>query len=331
MANQTILIVGAGAVGQVYGHHLAKGGTEVGVWVRPVRRAAAEKGYSVTQIPLFGARRTERFVPKFVATNLSELPPKIDAVWLCLPTTSLDEELVRALADACPGAVFVVLAPGHFVRTRIDPIVGARRAVYGIIGMISYVAPLDGSNDPRETSTPAGIAYHLDKTVLSGERAGAMRDALRQGGVPVDVVADASIELELSSAVLMPNIACLDLVGYSFERYRSELASLAADATHESLTVAAALTGQAPPLYASFINSTTLQIGSWIAPRVTPLDVASFLRVHFTKVRKQTELLLGSSVEEARSRGLGCEAMAEVLERFAGERADDGGAAPQRA
>ena len=331
MSNKVILIVGAGAVGQVYGHHLAQGATDVGVWVRPKRRADAESGYSVTQIPLVGARRRGRFVPKFVATEVSELPANVDAVWLCVPTTSLDYELVRTLAVACPRAVFVVLAPGHFVRAQIDPILGSRRAVYGIIGMLSYAAPLEGSDDPREASTPAGVAYHLTSTMLSGERAGEMRDTLRRGNVPTEVVTDAWAELELSSAVLMPNIACLDLAGYSFARYRGELATLAAQASQESLAVAAAVTGHPLPLYASFVNAFTLRLGSWIGPRVAPLDLEAFLCVHFTKVRTQTELLLRSSVEEAEARGLVCEAMNEVLARFVGERADDAPGARSRA
>ena len=39
-----VLLVGAGAVGQVYGYHLQKGGAQVAFFVRPKHRAEAEGG-----------------------------------------------------------------------------------------------------------------------------------------------------------------------------------------------------------------------------------------------------------------------------------------------
>ena len=314
-----VLILGAGAVGQVYGFHLQQAGFSVGVWVRARRVKEAREGFPLTQIQLGKPRRQAKFRPDFVASNVSELPPEIAAVWVCLATTSLEDSLIAELAAACPNATFVVLSPGHFVKQRMDALVGAKRALYGIIGMSSYHAPLEGSSQARELETAAGTAYFLATTVLSGEsqrRALEMRDALRAGGVPVTLVPDASVELTLSSAVLMPNIACLELVGYDFARFRREQAELAAEATADSLRVACALTGATPPLFAPLLNPFVLRLGSQLAARFAPFDIEAFLRFHFTKVRAQTELLLETSVNEADARGLAVPALSRLCERF---------------
>ena len=56
------LIVGAGAVGQVFGHHLAKAGAEVSFLVKPKYVAECERGFMLYKLP-----RTEG--ERFAATR----------------------------------------------------------------------------------------------------------------------------------------------------------------------------------------------------------------------------------------------------------------------
>jgi 2-dehydropantoate 2-reductase len=249
-------------------------------------------------------------------------------VWICLPTTSLDEALLRSLADHFESASLVVLSPGHFVRELVLR-VAPERAVFGVIGMLSYATPLSGSEDPRERDMPAGFAYLPSVTKLSAARqtrALELRDLLRRGGLEAEAVEDATDELTLGSAVLMPNVGCLDLVDYSFARFRGEITDLAAAATRESLEVACALTGRAAPLGSQLLHPWTLALGTRAAARFAPLDLEGFLRVHFTKVRAQTGLLLRDTNDEAARRRLPNVALSELCERF--DAVDDGRAAP---
>ena len=49
-----VLIVGAGAVGQVYGYHLAKGGADVSFYIREQYAAELDRGFELYQLSLFG-------------------------------------------------------------------------------------------------------------------------------------------------------------------------------------------------------------------------------------------------------------------------------------
>jgi 2-dehydropantoate 2-reductase len=314
-----VVIVGAGAVGVVYGACLAASGAEVRYLVR---RPPHDSALALTRIGLLGGRKTER-VSLDWTTELRSLPRDASSVWVTVPATSLDERLLRSLADHFESASLVVLSPGHFVRDLVLSVV-PERAVFGVIGMLSYVAPLEGSADPRERATPAGYAYLPSVTKLSAtqpRRALALRDLLRRGGLETEVVADATGELTLGSAVLMPNVGCLDLVDYSFARFRAELTELAAAATQESLAVACALTGRPPPLGSELLQPWALALGTRLASGFAPLDLEGFLRVHFTKVRAQTGLLLRATLDEALRRGLPHAASTELCERFEPEAA----------
>ncbi|MFO0554127.1 MAG: 2-dehydropantoate 2-reductase N-terminal domain-containing protein [Polyangiaceae bacterium] len=319
-----IVIVGAGAVGQVYGHHLAKGGAEVSVFVKPKHQREAERGFVLTRIPWMGPRVTEKFVPARVLTSSAELAamPRVDQVWLCVPTPALDDALLH---DVCvvgaPRASAVVLSPGYFVRKKVEDALGAARCVFGIIGMSSYHAPLEGSTDPRELETPAGLAYFLVPTMLSGVSERRALDAvstLRAGGCPTKLVSDAASEQVMSSSTLMPIVASLEVAGWSMSTFRgdAELAALTANSMRESAAIASALVGRAVPWTTSLLGALTLRAAGFFAPRVSPFDIEAFLRVHFTKVGEQTRMLLGATLVEGRRLRLSTAALTELVERL---------------
>lgn len=321
------LIVGAGAVGQVYGHHLAKGGWEVSVFVRPGRRAEAQAGYTLTRVRPVGRRASETFHPVHVLTSAEEvdLAGRFDQVWLCVPTDALDEALIASATRASPRSTVVVLAPGPFVGELAIRAVGQARAVFGLIGMASYHAPLEGSDDPRETATPEGLAYFLAKTRLSGaseRRALEAVSGLRAGGCPAELVADASRDGAFGSAALMPGVAGLELAGWSFAALREgEALDLTVAAMDECFAVAEARAGRPAPLPAFARSAPALRLATQLAPRFAPLDLERFLQAHFVKVGHQTTLLLSQSVAEEERLGLPHGALDRLLAALAEARA----------
>lgn len=320
-------MVGAGAVGQVYGHHLARGGARVAVLVKPRRRKEAEAGYTLTRVFPWGSRRTETFTPEAVLTNPAELMGRstIDQIWFCVPTDLLDQALLADVANAAPSATIVVLAPGHFVRRKVEAAVASRRAVFGSIGMISYVSPLEGSQDAREQKTPAGICYALSATKFSGvmeRRALQAVSALRAGGCPTDLTADATTEVAFGSAFLMPIVATLELAGWSMKEFASaEHASLAASAIEEALNITSALTKLPKPAFTGLLSQWPLAIAARLAPVFMPLDIESFLRVHFTKVGAQTKLLLDTTIRDGEARALPVDSLRELVKSLERARA----------
>ncbi|MBL8741790.1 MAG: hypothetical protein JNK04_11870 [Myxococcales bacterium] len=263
------------------------------------------------------------------AADLAHHP--VDQVWLCLPTDALEETSLRALAEAAPTATIVSLAPGHFVKALVDRSFGPKRTVYGLIGMSSFVSPMKGSTDPRETGTPAGIAYMLAVTKLGGENERRTLDAvsaLRAGDCPTDYAPNVMNEMTLSSAMLMAVIASLEAAGWSFTTMREPArARLAAAAIEESLSIAAATTGEAFPLYGKLLVAPVVSMAALLAPKLAPLDLERFLEVHFGKVAEQTTLLLTTTQNDGERLGLSTAALSELIS-LRSEAQRIGGAAP---
>src|SRR5690554_4727694 len=107
-----ILIVGAGSVGQLYGHHLSRAGEEVHVLVRPRYAEEARKGFR-----LYERRRDfgqhEMFTPDGVWTDAEDLPQDhFDAAILCIPSTGLKGPWLATLASRLGAGTMVTLTPG---------------------------------------------------------------------------------------------------------------------------------------------------------------------------------------------------------------------------
>ncbi len=314
-----VLIVGGGAVGQVYGHHIARGGAHVSMLVREKYADAARAGYDLVRIFARKHRVPARFVPHDVVTNASDVAARsFDQAWLTVATPPLLRgELDEALV-ATKDATVVSLQPGLTVADHLAKLVAPSRAVVGIIGMQSFVAPLEDSSDPIEQATGPGVAYFFPpfvESMFSGPADRTLRvvDALRAGGAPARGIADASATAAGSSALLIPVVAALETAGWSFdELVRSGAASLGARAAREASAVVAKTLGRDPPVATKLLTGGLVGLVARVAKRFAPLDIESFHRVHFSKVSEQTRLMLTEYAEEAERLSLDHEALDEL-------------------
>jgi 2-dehydropantoate 2-reductase len=87
----SILVVGAGCVGQVFGHHLARDGASVSVFVREQHREAAQRGFPLHRLSMLRrAPRPASFVPAEVLSDVRTLGARrFDQVYLTVPSTAL--------------------------------------------------------------------------------------------------------------------------------------------------------------------------------------------------------------------------------------------------
>jgi 2-dehydropantoate 2-reductase len=322
-----VLLVGAGAIGVVYGATLARAGAEVSYLVRAPRREETLRGTTLTRVGLLGRRRPERLVPHEVLTTWDEVRCRgFDQVWLAVPTDAIDEALVRELASALPrrasgeGALVVTLAPGG----RFDALVGAHvpRAdiVRGSIALMCWHAPMEGSVDPRERATAPGWACLVPPgrgAGFAGERAGEIVRLLRRGGMPAHASPHVDRMLALDTAALMPVVLALEAGGWSFrEVARGELAELAVRAGREALAIEARRWGIAVPLPERlFLRPTLLRLLLRLAPRLAPVDLEGFFRAHFLKVRRQTRLLVDEIAEDGARAGVPSESLRALAAR----------------
>lgn len=313
----SVLVVGAGAVGQVFARHLQQGGARVTFFVRERHRAEVARGFDLVRLRAFGRRERGRLDGCEAVSTAGEVARgRYDLVFLAIPSTGLRGpwlgELVRALGDA----TLVATVPGPDDRAAVLAAGAApERLVDGLLSLVSYHAPLPGE-DP---GTPPSTTYWFPPggpCLFSGPagRTDAVVTALSRGGLPARRDADVPRKLALPTAALMPQLLALEAAGWSLAAFaRPPWADLGARAAREAIAVARA--DARPPLALRLVATRPflLRAAIRVAGLVAPFPVESYLRAHFTKVGAQTRLLAESTARRGRSAGLPVEGLTALL------------------
>ncbi len=327
-----VLVVGAGAVGQAYGHCLARGGAALTFLVKPKHAAAARGGFSVYPLNQRAARRGEpqRLEGFEVLTSAQEVAARgaaapWDAVWLCVSATALRGDWLGPVLEATGDATVVLLTPGLEDRRYVLDVLEASasagggaggraeaRLVQGVITLMAFHAPLGDEGEGEDTlgARAPGIAYWLPpgaKLPLAGEavRVAALVRALGRGGCRARLDPEAARSGALASAVMMPYLAALELAGWRFDAVRRSPELVRAwRAGREAAAVVAAETGAKPGWPARLLRPWSVRLLSRLAPLLFPFDIERFLCVHFTKVGDQTRFMLGRYAALAAQRRL---------------------------
>lgn len=297
-----VLIVGAGAVGQVFGRHFQLGGGEVAFLVRPTYASEVEQG-----LTLYALNQPSPWTPRplsvsAVLTDPAQVPSFApDVVVLCVSSTALRKGTwLTDLAAAAPEATVVTLQPGiedhAYIAEHLDeaqgdsPNAAAQRIVTGLIAFMSYAAPL-----PGETLDRPGVAYWVPPVTdlpFSGppHRSQPVVDLLRRGDLPARRHADVSARAAFAGPVLQMQIIALECAGWRFAalRQQPQLRQLAFRATQEAFQVAQRHLGQRAPLGLRLLRPWVISAGLGLTRRLAPFDLERFFEVHFTKVGDQT-------------------------------------------
>ena len=311
------LVVGAGAVGQVFGYHLARGGADVTFLVKDKYLDECKRGFRL--YPLNGADRAVHFDAFSLVTEAAGVA--WDQVYLTVSSTALRGPWLDALARDTDDATIVMLQPGlddhAYVAARVAP----GRIVDGTILFLSYHAPLPGE---RRFAEP-GMAYWMPpaKAPFSGARAEAVAAALNAGGLPARCVEDVAREAAFPAAILSAFVAALEVADWSFVRMRADgLVALGARAADEAMRVVAHELGTHVPLALRLAaRPLAFRVILRVGPRVVPADLETYLRVHFTKVGDQMQAGVQLYLERARAAGIATPALSDLHDRVAKARA----------
>ena len=305
-----ILIVGAGAVGQVYGHHLSKSGDSVTYYVRPKYRASVESDLRLHQTSYFGTSE-QSLSPEDVMASLDEVRSKPwDEVWLTVSSTALDGAWLAPLLQAANPSTVVTLQPGLATKQKITPALGHANLVSGAIAFLAWQVPLPGHSEPNE-----GVQYWfppLSKSPFSGpsEPTQSIVNRLTRGGCPARTTLDASMWASTPSAMMMPLIAGLQLEAWSLSQFRNSVTlETSVRAAREALTVTKAHYKTPNPKSAWWLSRMLMRVILWLASRCAPFDLETYLAYHFTKVEDQTRALLGEYIATARVQEVPSEAL----------------------
>ncbi|WP_327112764.1 hypothetical protein OHB12_29630 [Nocardia sp. NBC_01730] len=293
-----VLIVGDGALGQVFGMRLGFGGASMSYLVKPGRTGWANTGRTLYQLRRLGKPVTQQLRPEGVH---AEIPDGTwDMVWLCVSSTALRGSWLSDLRNAIGAATVVSIGQDLHDRAVLEEVWPAEQVVQVVPSMLAYSAPLTA-----EVPAP-GIAYWMppgSTLKVLGDRADrtrveAVATALRAGGLRARPSTQAGAS-EGIAALTMPYIAALEVASWSLPALLSDVGP-AAEASAEASAIVAAQTGgrqsRAPKL--------VVKMALRLLPVLTPFDLARYLEAHFTKVADQTRLMLAGWIAEGEAHAL---------------------------
>jgi hypothetical protein len=310
-----VLVVGAGAVGQVYGRHARLGGADVTFFVREKYRDEVSRGFDMYSL---NQRRTSvRFDDFSVVTRADEVAAgTFDQVYIAVSSPALRGPWLAELVAATGNATILALQPGQ---DELDTFVAAgaarERLVSGVITLISYHAPL-----PGETRFPTpGMAYWFPPMApcpISGTRArvDAVLGVLGAGKLPIKRHPDVPSFSAFPTAILMPYLVALESAGWSFRELANGPIALGGRGAREALEVVAARAGKRPPLPMRLATRPrVMRMALWFMERIVPLPLEVYLKAHFTKVGDQTRMLMAGYIERGRAGKLDVTALEQLV------------------
>jgi ketopantoate reductase len=294
-SSKRVLIVGAGAVGQVYGWHLARAGAQVSFFVRDKYVEECRRGFTVYRLnDDRHKRRPLRFLAAEIFSSLSEVATREwDQVFLTVSSPALRGGWVDQLSSATGSATIVSLQSGIEDREFLLRSISDVRLVHGMISLVSYATPL-----PGETVSTPGMAFWLpplSSSPFSGPRAAEVVSALKAGGMPAKLHYNVPQVVAFGGACLMILVAALEAEGWSFRAMRTGGSlNLACKAISEAFTAISYKFDLRPPPYAVLIHPSLIRALLWLLPHFVRFDLETYFRVHFTKVGAQTRQELGA-------------------------------------
>jgi 2-dehydropantoate 2-reductase len=307
-----VLIVGAGALGQVFGHHLARGGARVQLLVKSGRQEAARGAFRIWRL-----RRLRRPLEgRFLAAGVHGDPGRVaaerwDLVFLCVASTALRGDLPARLAAAVGGATVVSIGLGAHDQEVLSTVFPAQQLVVVLPSLLAWQGPL------ADEIPEAGVAYWVPVPAPIGVggapgRGGVVVEALRRGGLRARLVPRAATDGQRLAALAIPYIAALEAAGWSLRALRRDpRLELAAAAAREARSV---VVGQQERdlLDRLALSPDVARIVLRLMPHLVPFDLERYLAKHFSKVGAQTRLMLGEWAALAESHRVAATATNEL-------------------
>jgi ketopantoate reductase len=311
-SKKNVLVVGAGAVGQVYGRHLQQGGANLSFYIKEKYHESCSQGLQLYNL---GNKKEKERGTKFSEFSLLSSADEVaaghwDQIWLCISATALRANWFETFSGAIGKASLVLLTPGLEDKAFVQQHVDEKQIVQGMINLISYQCPLPGYSN-REP----GVAYWfppMSKSPFSGpkERATEVASALVAGGAPANLVKDANRTAIFGSSVLMPHLVALEHAGWSFGKLRKEgQLKLASQAVRQAMSVAASYRNLSRPAWRFMVRPFTMRLATRLAQRFAPFDMETYFEYHFTKTGDQTRYMIERYIETGRERGLAVDAI----------------------
>lgn len=317
------LIVGAGAVGQVYGHFLQRGGASVSYFVKGAYKAQCEQGFSLYRCRHAGLGPKEYFEADAIYTRFDELKDQeFDHIWIAVSSNDLRGEWLGRLKPLIGDTTVVMLQPDLEDQDYVLQFFPETQIVYGMINFMGYENPLPDMPEQHPDADKKGVAYFMlpmTAAEFSGEpeRLPAVMYALDQGRYPVKAQQDVPRLYADRSAWMIPLVATLELENWSFKRVvEGKSLSLASEGARQALAIVAAKFHRrqnwTERAVGRFLFKRLLPVVRW----VFPMDAESFVKYQFRKTAKQTRFMLDHFIQQGESLGLQTDALVTLRQQL---------------
>lgn len=319
----TALIVGAGAVGQVYGHFLQRGGASVSYFVKEKYKQECEQGFTLYRCRRSGLGSAEQFHADNIYTQYEELKQqKWDQVWLTMSSADLRGGWLEQLKEVVGDATIVMLQPDLGDRDYIYDVFPSQQVVCGIVNFISYQTPLPDLPDYHPDAHKEGVAY-LVLPMMPAEFSGSeqrlpeVMEAIASGRFNVRVEKDASRIYADRSAMMIPLVALLELENWSFKKLTlSNSLELAVGAAQEALSIVAAKFGKRLNWTERLFSLFWVKLALPLMRFVSPMDAESYVKFQFVKTAPQTRMMLQHFIEDGEKLGQPTQSLRTLFDRL---------------
>jgi hypothetical protein len=301
-----VLIVGAGAVGQVYGHYYAQGGCEVTFFVKPRHMEELNQG-----LVIFNLNKKQKILFKnySIITDLPSLnATQWDVVVLTVPSDALYTPWLKEfLSSINENAALVTLQPGMNDREEIIKFFPKEKIVTGVIALVAFPTPL-GNKWPQEKGMAVWFPPFA-KAPFDGmpEEVKKAMSPLIKAGFPATFkkINDKPEMVAFGATFLGLFIRNLELQGWKLSAFQnSQTALLMTRSTKEAFEVVSKSHQLSSPFFGHLLSTMFYRTAIAVAKFMMPFDLETYLKFHFTKVGPQMRMGLENLQKEARALGM---------------------------
>lgn len=336
MNTKNILIVGAGAVGTVYGHYFAKQGHKLSFLVKPSHIAELSNGYYLNELQKNNA---PFFVNGYGLETADNISPSTawDVVVITLSTTALPKlNLSKVNLSA---ADMVLLSPGlDDVNVMQQKLAGKpfKSLTAGMINLIAFVnSEAQGkahitlkhpvANTDKLTTCvyfpPTAMPFCDAQAIANGSKEGKSEAAKRvaklfdNAGIKSKAVSNTLDVTIYPNIFLTVFVLALEAAEWSFAKLAGNQ-DLLADTAQSIKTLSRVSKNHydlSSPLHTLVIRPVIIKLGLKIAPSLFSFDIEEYLAHHFTKVGEQSYVHAESYIELAAAQGVTASATQRLL------------------
>lgn len=301
-----VLVVGAGAVGQIYGHYYAEGGCEVTFFVRPRHIEELSRGLAIFNL---NKKQKSEFKNFKVITDLPALKDiQWDIVVLTVPSDALFTPWLQEFTSSInKTATLLTLQPNLNDREEIAKFYPKEMTVTGVITLVAFPTPL-GNKWPLEKGMAVWFPP-MGKAPFDGkpDEVKKVIAPLIKAGFPATAksILENPSMVAFGSTFLGVFIRNLEMQNWKLSAFNnSEASDLMTKSMKEAFAVVSKRHGLSLPAYSHLLSKTFYKSSIAFAKFMMPFDLETYLEFHFTKVGPQMRMNLENLQRDARSLGM---------------------------